>query len=346
MWNLGSLATAVQHNCHISDARHAGDYTVCVFLLKMREFYRWENQIPFTGALLRDDVGTWLAEREHMWDEIESSPFSPIPLETGLTDPFDSDAINRELTPRGYIYSAGFGRFNKPHFFLGALERTELRDGFTIHTAACEYARDMVAPPAMLQENTIFVRQESVRRFLWEKVEEWRWNRKNETMGQALAAYRFDDDTDAALERMTQVETESMILHELGEGMAGALLGDRWNAMLLDLSRSKGEIMARAVRDLLADCLSTLPGLLECDNPAPLHFHFATFGGMRRHLYPEALEAYRHWAREGDASVLRRAADAGRERWLATAQTMLDLHRQYGTSVGAHIERFLEPEAA
>ena len=32
------LAQAVQHNCHISDARHGADYSLCVYLMKMREY--------------------------------------------------------------------------------------------------------------------------------------------------------------------------------------------------------------------------------------------------------------------------------------------------------------------
>ncbi len=346
MWNLGKLASTVQQNCHISDARHASDYTVCIYLLKMREFYRWENDIPLTGQLPREEVGNWLQERERLWDGLETQAYEPIPLERGIADPFDSKSINDELAPRGYVYSAGYGRFNKPHFFLAALARTEQRAGFTIYTSSCEYARDMDAPPAMLQQQNIFVRQESVRRFLWEKVEEWRWNRKNEAMAQALADYPFDDDPANALERMTQHETESMVLHELGEGMAGELLGNDWNAMLIDVSHSKAEIMARAVRDLLADSLSTLPGLVAGDNAASLHFHFATFSGMRRHLYPEALDTYRQWARNHDTDQLQRLADTGRERWLATARAMLDIHRTCGSEAAPRIEQLLEPRSA
>jgi hypothetical protein len=40
MRNLPQLTNAVQRNCDISDARHAGDYRICTFLLKMREYYR------------------------------------------------------------------------------------------------------------------------------------------------------------------------------------------------------------------------------------------------------------------------------------------------------------------
>ena len=58
--NLPQLTTAVQRNCDISDARHAGDYGLCTFLLKMREYYRWENELPFSHPLPRTDLGEWL----------------------------------------------------------------------------------------------------------------------------------------------------------------------------------------------------------------------------------------------------------------------------------------------
>ena len=69
-----------------------------------------------------------------------------------------------------------------------------------------------------------------------------------------------------------------------------------------------GEITARALRDLCADCVSTLPALAERGDPAPIHFHFANFTGMRRELEPGLPEAYRRWVEEGDAAVLGRAA--------------------------------------
>ena len=50
MRNFPQLASVVQHNCDVSDARHAGDYGMCSFLLKMREYYRWEHQLSFSSA--------------------------------------------------------------------------------------------------------------------------------------------------------------------------------------------------------------------------------------------------------------------------------------------------------
>ena len=345
MLNFGQLVSTVQQNCHISDARYAGDYTVCIFLLKMREFYRWENDIPYSGVLPKNDIGEWLQERERLWSDMESLSFAPLPLGQGGADPFDSDGINRELVPQGYVYSGGYGRFSKPHFFLGDLIKTEKRGGYTVYITACEYARDLVAPPAMMQNQVIYLRQESVRRYLWENIEEWRWSRTNGIMQRALSGYRLDDDLDSALDAMVLNESESMILHEVGEAMAGEHLGPAWNDMLMSLARSKTEIMARAVRDLLADNLSTLPGLIEAENAASVHFYFANYTGMRKYLFPEALNAYHSWVDSGDWRALQALVAEAAPRWTATAQGMLHLYQRQGTAAGPAIEALLEPAA-
>jgi len=51
--DLDAIVGAVRQNCHRSDAQYAGDLTLCTFLLKMRELYRWENAIPLTGEMPR-----------------------------------------------------------------------------------------------------------------------------------------------------------------------------------------------------------------------------------------------------------------------------------------------------
>ncbi len=310
--NLPQLASAVQRNCDISDARHAGDYGLCTFLLKMREYYRWENELPFARPLPKDELGEWLKAREQEWDRIEADAFAPLPLLRGALDPFEADAANGSCCRRACVYSAGYGRFQKPLFFLGRLLRVEHRGGFTVLISSCEYARELAAPPAMLQGRTIFVRQESVRRYLWEKIEEWQWKKQDNAMARALACYDFIADPEAALARMADNEMETMILHEVGEAMAGERLGDAWHDMALTAARTRSEPIARAVRDLLADCLSTLPALLERANLPALHFYFATFDAPRRQLFPQALEAYEHFLCVGDFARLRRVVHEGR----------------------------------
>ena len=211
------------------------------------------------------------------------------------------------------MYSAGYGRFQKPLFFLGRLLRVEERAGFTILVSSCEYARELAAPPAMLQGRTIFLRQESARRYLWEKIEEWQWRKQDNAMARALASYNFMTDTEAALDRMVENEIETMILHEVGQAMAGDLLGEQWPAMASAVARSKAEPSAR-----YATCWPVLSTAepTGAQQLCGLHFYFATFDA-RAVNEPAGLRAF---LEHGDASlrrVARRRALAGDSALLA-----------------------------
>ncbi len=334
---LGGIVTAVQNNCHISDARHARDLTLCTFLLKMREFYRWENDIPLDRDMPNAEVGDWMNAREHLWEDLADYAFEPLPLPAGQVDPFDVTTANHQLLPHGLIYSGGYGHSSKPQFFLGQLLRQEQRQGHTVFVAGCEYARDLDTAPGMLLDGAIIVRTEALRRWLWERYEEWRWNRRNPALARALACYPFEQDSDAALTAMTERETESVILHEVGEACAGEMLGPAWDAMLADLLQTRAEIMARAVRDLYADCLSTLPELLRRDDGAALHFHFANFVGMRNKLFPQLASAYVTWAETGSREALEREVSTGVLRWRQLAEDLLERHDRLGTAAAADI---------
>ncbi len=337
MVNFGRLISTVQENCHISDARFARNYSMCTFLLKMREYFRWENELPFSCDLSRAELGDWLVEREQAWEEFESRRYRHVPLADASVDPFDAEAINRELIPQGYVYSSGYGLFHKPHFLLGGLLKHEQRDGVSVLISSCEYARDLVAPPAMSLNGMIFVRQESVRRFIWERIEESRWSKsENNPVKRAMDAYTGCDDIEELLERMTENEMESLVLHELGEVAAGSVLGPEWEDMIVAIAPSQAEHIVRAVRDNLADCMSTLPALLERENAAALHFYFGNFTGLRRALFPEAFNAYNEWVDSGRLRALQDAVCEGEEQWRGAAHTILNQYRSHGHDT-AHI---------
>ena len=81
--------------------------------------------------------------------------------------------------------------------------------------------------------------------------------------------------------------------------------------MLAGFGDKRAELLARAVKDNLADCLVTLPGLLQRRAGDSLHFWFSTFDGMRRELFPLLVEAYGSGVGAGDAAILIDAAKAG-----------------------------------
>lgn len=326
MRNFHTIVEAVQTNCYINDARHAQDMTLCTYLLEMRQFYRWEHSLPYSARLPKDDLGNWLLAREALWQTLEDQGYRPVPLPSGPRDPFDAQGINAELVPEGFVYGAGVGRAGRPHFFLARLYRREERAGFTVLTADCEYARDLIAPPAALLDRVIYLRREAVQDFLWSKLEEWNWKRQQNALGRAFAHYDFDRAPDASLERMTDVEGEAMILHELGEGLAGDLLGEgRWQEVLASCTRHKPELVARAVRDHLADCLVTLPTLIERGMDASVHFYFGNFTGMRAKLFPAAYQAYRQGVEAGHFRALAEVAVRARAHWEKTARAILAL---------------------
>ena len=340
--NLQPLLTAVQRNCHISDARHAGDYTLCVYLLKMREYFRWEKGYAFRDNLPDGDVGDWLKERELFWQTIEDESFIDIPVDGECYDPFDNEAVNTALNPYGLVYSGGLGNKCTPHFFLGKLDRQERQSDFTVLVSEKEYARDLTAPPAMALNDTIFVRRESLRRVIWEKIEEWQWNKLENAMSRAFQSFNSESNTEAALDDMTDTVLDSVLLHEKGEVLAGKRLGLEWEQMLASLPRSKTEIMIRAVRDHLADSLTTLPGLASKGKDASLHFYFANLTNMHKHLFPALTQAYETWVKRGEREVIEELVPLSETHWNALANQMLDIYRNSPDDFANRLQTLIE----
>lgn len=316
--NLQEIINTVQHNCHIADARHAGDYTLCVYLLKMREMYRWEQGIDFKTMLTTDDVGDWLTAREGVWDDLEDQEYKPLQIGDKSHEPFDNDLINtllceqkmgeQKTDEQKLVYNAGLGIRCRPHFFIAELEETLKHDDYTVYLSGKEYARDMAAPPAMAQENRIFIRRESLRRVIWEILDDAFVAGLDNPLTRAMSFYDFESNAEEALNKMAEAEIEYVIQHEIGEVKAGQILGDSWNSMTAELAsakiRAQAEIMLRAVRDHLADSLTTLPLLLKNANEASIHFYFGNMTAMRKHLAPSLINAYEHWHENGDISLL------------------------------------------
>ena len=347
------LVEAVQTNCHIADARHAADMTLCTYLLQMREFFRWESGQPFGAALARDAVGNWIAQRESLWSALEEQPFVALPCARHAdgVDPFDVAAINALLLPAGLLYGAGLLGADRPVFFLAELHEQTQRDGLELFTAGRELARGLIAPPAALGRwgdgQAILIRRESMARWCWEKFEAFKLRRPAGSAFHAVVeAYGLDDNFDAALPRWLDEQGEAVLLHELGEYHAGQWLGPAWPAMRLSLPSRRADLYARAVRDHLADLEVTLPTLLDRDASASIHFWFASYDGMRELLFPSLPSAYRAW-RSGDGGLaLRHAIQRGSAHFKTLAQCAIEAHTRDGAHAGLAIERLLTaPEA-
>ncbi|MBE2243599.1 MAG: hypothetical protein IAE86_12645 [Burkholderiaceae bacterium] len=346
------LVEAVQRNCHVADARHATDMTLCIYLLQMREYFRWERGAAFDALLARDEIGNWIEDREALWSTLEDAPLVALPcpgVEAGI-DPFDVAAINRQLLPAGLLYGAGLAARERPVFFLAELHGVSRRGGLAVLSAGRELARGLVAPPAALdataQEPAIVLRREPIARWGWERFETWTLHRlAGSALHAAVEAYGFERGFEAALPRWLAEQGEAMVLHEIGEHRAGERLGAQWAALRLSLPTRRGDLHARAVRDHLADFIVTLPTLLDRDAKASIHVWFANYDGVREMLFPALKDAYAAWRGGDGGRALRAAIAAGEAHFARLAAQALRLHA--AGRGGAAIEKLLSaPQAA
>jgi len=341
----GALTRAVQINCDIADSRHAADLPLCIYLLQMREFYRWEQGLPFGVPLDRQDVGRWLAAREQHWSELEDRDFVALPIGPRNFDPFDTDAVNAALMPHGLCYGAGMAGTGQHDFVLARLHlRGRCDDGVPLQVCAEEMARGLLAPAAALVGGQrVVVRRESLARWLWEKFETHSLYRSNRPFKALLQAYGVDDGAGfvRALPSIVDDQTETLVLHEQGEYRVGRWLEPAWAQMRLGTPSRRIELHLRAVRDQLADLELTLPALLERVADRALHFWFANYDGVRAQLFPSLAAAYDAWRAGDTGAALRRATSAGAAHFRALAERVLALHERHGPQAGPAIERLL-----
>lgn len=332
------LVAQVQQNCHISDARHGTDFGLCTYLMKMREYYRWETGLPYTQSLDKDQVGDWLTERETLWQDLDEESYQPIELAGEQFDPFEADEINTRLAPSGLMYSAGLIQGGRAQFFLTELEGSERgEDGFLLWVGRQELARGLFAPPAMTRGKTIFLRRNSLKQLLWERYESWLWNRPENALGRAVAHYPFLDDVDLALELMTADEMLVVRAHEVGEYRAGQVVGEDWQDLLKEVLGTPAELMMRALRDHWADCLETLPLLLSWPQGHPsMHTFIGNLGNMRKSMFPVLEDAYQAW-RNGDPGQMHELVSGGEGQCRELAQEVLAI----GAAGGPELARRL-----
>lgn len=347
-----ALIDAVQHNCDIADARHAGELTLCTYLLQMREFYRWHAGLSFGAALPRAAVGEWIAAREAHWDALQAEDYRPIPTATGAgLDPFDAAAVNAAVMPQGLLYGAGrIGGAGgpRPVFFVADAVQHDRRGALEVLQAGREWARGLAAPPAALTgggAGPIVIRRESLARWGWQGYEAHRLRPSAASAWHAVVqAYGFDDGFEIALPRWLHDQVEIATLHELGEHAETLRRGPDWDSLRGRLDSRRGWLHAVALRDHLADLHSTLPALLRRAQAAPLHAWFSTFDGLHAALFPRLAAAYQRWRGGEGLPAIVEAVARGTEHFEALALSCFSALRSGADS--AELERRLSDPAA
>ena len=168
--DLDRLIRQVRRNCDISDARHAGMFSICGLALRLRDLFKWEKGLAPWEEGDPAEVLEWIGVREDRWETLAGSDFANLPLTGMRFDPFDTAGLNRVLEPQGLYYGAGYARGLKPTFFLAVIDSRRQIDRGTIYGLGRELARDLLTLPAMSQGSAILMRDEAARLFLWDQI--------------------------------------------------------------------------------------------------------------------------------------------------------------------------------
>jgi hypothetical protein len=345
---LSAVCETVQHNCAISDARFARDYSLCIYLLRMREFYRWKEQIPPGDSIDTEALGAWVSDTEMHWDEIEETDFLPLPLNGKSIEPFDTMAVNDALQQTGLVYSAGIGRFGQPHFVLAKLRQQTRHDDIVCIECGDELARDTITMPAMTQGSTVFIRHHSIAQMLWQMLDEWRIKKLPGPMSRVVTHFdiNFDAPLDPQIARVAEALAPLLLQHEFGEQAVSERLGKDFSAVIQAFLGRRGEMALRAVRDLLADSIKTWPFILQdntTDSSAPsavyLDFWLASLNGYREVLLKQSPQAQAFLSQaegltaSGRQAALKRLIEPEQERWQQVATALIADFNTHGDAL-------------
>jgi len=304
--DVEALKRQVQFNCEVTNARHAGTYSVCGLLLRLRNLYKWEQALPPWEEPDPAAALAWVERKEQSWECLADEEFEPLALGRARLDPLEAEAINRQLSGTGLVYGAGYGWGLKPTFFLGRLSGRRRVLGRAVQWVGQELARDLFSSPAMLLGERVVVRSDAAAYYLWDRIHDVKKSGQAALLV-ALEAWGLGgrDLTPAVLKdvfpRIVAAELETYARHETGELLAEGFPRQVWRAIIARFPGERVELVARAVKDALADTgpRGMLAYIIRGKRLASLGFYVAFLDGVRRLLLPGIRPAFERFRRDG-----------------------------------------------
>jgi len=295
--DIARLSQDVRRNCDVSDARHAGIYSVCGLAMRLRDLYKWERRLPPWQEDEASRVLDWIGVKEELWETLLDAEYDRLRVNGQSFDPFDTRGINAVLTPLHFFYGAGYAHSLKPTFFLAEIENQKTVDGHRVCQLGREWARDLLTLPAFNQDGEVVLRREAARMFLWDQIA-YISNSGRRALDFALAACGLPDTRTETIrehfDALLQVQQRIYLQHEIGELEETVFDRDVWQRMLADYPHTAVELLIRTLKDLLADTSpkGALTWLLQNRDEAALGLYMAFGNGFRRLLTHELICAF------------------------------------------------------
>jgi len=331
MFDLKNIIAQVRCNCDISDALYGGHYSVCSLFLRLRDLFKWEKGLDPWFETAPEIMLTWIDAKEQKWETLADNSLKNITIYGKCLQPLDSEIINDILLPHNVFYGSGYARNLKPTFFLGEIEANKEIESIPACMIGTEYARDLFASPSMVQNDHIVYRRQVASTALWDQLF-YATKSGRKALDFALSVYgcRISDTQKirGIFKQMVSDESLRYIYHEIGEIRDSVFDRELWREIIATYPHSSVELLARAVKDLLADTgeVGTLSYILSEKRQASLGFYTANLSGISSILFPEIKPAFDVYLKTGDWAFIETAVNKGYRTATKYAHLISEIH--------------------
>ena len=331
--DIDDIARQVRANCDISDAQHAGLYSICGLALRLRDLFKWEHRLPPWVEKDSSEILEWIGTREDKWEKLADNTHVGLQINGRTFDVFDSRGVNTVLEPFRYYYGAGYALSLKPTFLLAHIENKVQVEGHTVYFLGQELARDLLTLPAMSQDSEIVLRREAARLYLWDKIS---YIKKSGRPALKFGLFHCGLDNPSVnelrqnLDKILEIQSQTYIHHEIGEREDTIFNRGTWREIIAAYPHTPVELSARAVKDLLADTgpKGSLQDIILRRDTAALGFYSAFFDGLCKEFFPELAVAFQLFTTSGDWQVIGEAVVVGRRTARTHAETMMAVFKE------------------
>ncbi len=331
--DLDKFINSVRFNCDVTDARHAGIYSVCGLVMRLRDLYKWERRIPPWQEDAPEKVLEWIGERENLWEGLMEAEFKPLSIAGQRFDAFDAAGVNQLIHPMNLFYGAGYGHSLKPTFFLADIDDGFSVDGRTVQVLGQEHARDLLTLPAFSQDGQVVFRTEAGRMFLWDQILYLGSSGRRAFEFTAMKCGLADSDPKTVrrhFDRLWKVQKNLYIRHEIGELDEETFDRDIWQQMLADYPHTAVELLVRTLKDLLADTgeKGTLSYLIRQRDAAGLGLYMAFGNGITRMLTQPLICAFDDFIAKAEWKRIAAASYGVRQAIISRTRQVMDIYAE------------------
>lgn len=331
--DVDRLKRQILYNCDVTDARHAGIYSVCGLVMRLRDLYKWERRLPPWQEDDAEKVLEWIGDKESRWEGLMEADYRPLSVNGHTLDAFDAAAVNQSVIPMGLFYGAGYAHSLKPTFFLAEIEHRLTIDGKAVWILGREHARDLLTLPAFSQDGQVVLRTEAGRMYLWDQIV-YMSNSGRKALDFALHACGIEDRRHETIQHhfddVWKVQQSIYIQHELGELEETFFNREIWQAMLADYPHTAVELFIRTLKDLLADTSpkGTLAHLIARQDSAGLGLYMAFGNGLTRMLSKSLICAFDAFTADADWDRMAEASETTRSGVKEHTRRVVQIYQQ------------------